>query len=199
MKKLLFSVLLFTLISFFANAQSDVNKMLKDISGKVDEIIIKSDGKVYTFNGDEAEKLFSSMKQDKKMKHFEFFTDDGKIIKGDSLNKRIVIKKLNDDDTDTNEDIRVYINDEDSDSTAEDIKQIEKKIIVTNDDGKKIVKVTTNENGKEDVEVYEGKAAEEYLDKMKDEKEIEVQVDVNKDSKGKKIKKIIIEKEEKIK
>ncbi len=199
MKKLLFPVLLFTLIPFFANAQSDVNKMLKDISGKVDEIIIKSDGKVYTFTGDEAEKLFSSMKQDKKMKQFEFFTDDGKIIKGDSLNKKIVIKELKDDDADTDEDIMVYINDEDSDSTVEDIKQIEKKVIVTNDDGKKLVKVTTNENGKENIEVYEGKAADEYLDKMKDEKEIDVKVDVDKDSKGKKIKKIIIEKEEKFK
>lgn len=199
MKKLLFPVLLFTLIPLFANAQSDVNKMLRDISGKVNEIIIKSDGKVYTFNGDEVQKLFSAMKQDKKMKHFEFFTDDGKIIKGDSLNKKIVIKKLNDDDIDTDEDIRVYINDEDSDSTTEDVKQIEKKIIITNDDGKKIVKVTTNENGKENIEIYEGKAADEYLDKMKDEKEIDVKVDVDKDSNGKKIKKIIIEKEEKTK
>lgn len=199
MKRVLFPVLLFILIPFIANAQSDVNKMLKDISGKVDEIIIKSDGKVYTFNGDEAEKLFSAMKQDKKMKHFEFFTDGGKIIKGDSLNKKIVIKKLKDDDNDTDEDIMVYINDEDTDSIGEDVKQIEKKIIVSSDDGKKVVKVTTNENGKENIEVYEGKAAEEYLDKMKDEKEIDAKVDVDKDSKGKKIKKIIIEKEEKTK
>lgn len=199
MKRVLFPVLLFILIPFIANAQSDVNKMLKDISGKVDEIIIKSDGKVYTFNGDEAEKLFSAMKQDKKMRHFEFFTDGGKIIKGDSLNKKIVIKKLKDDDNDTDEDIMVYINDEDTDSIGEDVKQIEKKIIVSSDDGKKVVKVTTNENGKENIEVYEGKAAEEYLDKMKDEKEIDAKVDVDKDSKGKKNKKIIIEKEEKTK
>ena len=77
-----------------------------------------------------------------------------------------------------------------------DVNKLEKNIIVSENDGKKVVKVTINEDGKENVEVYEGKAAEEYLEKMKSEKEFDVKVDVDKDSKHKKIKKIIIEKTE---
>ena len=193
MKKALFPVLLFILISFFANAQSDLNKKIKDIKGKVDEIIIKSDGKEYTFTGDEAEKLFASIKQDKKMKHFEFFTDDGKVINGDSLTKKIIFKGEDDADND----VVVFINkDDDCDSMGADMKNIEKKVTVTDDGGKKIVTITTNENGKENIEVYEGKAAEEYLTKMKSDKCSDEKAGDDKDSNCKKMKKIIIEKEE---
>jgi hypothetical protein len=66
--------------------------------------------------------------------------------------------------------------------------------MVSDDGGKKVVKVTTNEDGKENIEIYEGKAADEYLEKMKSENEIEVNVDI-KEEDGKKVKKIIIEKE----
>ena len=89
MKKMILPVFVLLVIPFLTNAQSVVHKMLKDIKGTVDEIIIKSDGKEYTFSGDEAEKLFSAMKEDKKKKHFQFFTDDGKVITRDSLKKRL--------------------------------------------------------------------------------------------------------------
>jgi hypothetical protein len=195
MKKMLLPILLSALIPFFTNAQTNVSKLLKDIKCKVDEIVIKSEGKEYKFVGDEAEKLFATMKQDKKMKHFEFFTDDGKMITRDSLNKKISIEYLNDEDSDS--DVLVFINEnDDSDTLSNNIEKVEKRVIVTNDDGKKVVTVTTKENGKENIEVFDGKAAEEYLEKMKSEKEFDFKVDVDKDSKHKKIKKIIIEKKE---
>ena len=74
--------------------------------------------------------------------------------------------------------------------------EIQKRINVEIKDDEKIVTVTTLKDGKENIEVYEGKAAEEYLDKMKSDEKINVNIDVDKDLKGKKIKKIIIEKEE---
>lgn len=187
-RTLLFVIFLLSPIISFA--QSDVKKMLKDINGKVDEIVIKSEGKEYTFSGDEAAELFSAMKKDKEVKSFSFTTKDGKVFKEDSLTKTIIIKNLDDDSED---EVMVYV-DEDFDSDDTDIKRIEKKVMVSDDGGKKVVKVTTNEDGKENIEIYEGKAADEYLDKMKSENEIEVNVDI-KEEDGKKVKKIIIEKE----
>ena len=195
MKKMILLFFILLGFPFLTNAQLDVQKMLKDIKGTIDEIIIKSDGKEYTFSGDEAAKLFSEMKKDNKMKRFKFFTDDGKVITGDSLNKKIVINDLGKDLDDDKNNILVFI-DDDGEMHEGDVNKVEKKIIVSENDGKKVVKVTENEDGKENVEVYEGKAAEEYLEKMKSEKEFDVKVDVDKDSKHKKIKKIIIEKTE---
>ena len=71
-----------------------------------------------------------------------------------------------------------------------------KKIIVSDEGREKVVKVIIKEDGKENIEVYEGKAAEEYLEKLESEKEIEVNVDI-KGKDCKKIKNIIIEKGEK--
>jgi hypothetical protein len=170
-------------------AQSDVNKMLKDINGKVDEIVIKSEGKEFIFSGDEAEKLFTSMKENKKVKQFSFITEDGKEFSSDSMHKKIIIKNLDDD---TEDEVLVFV-DEDFDSDDADIKTIEKKVIVSDEGGKKVVKVTTTEDGKENIEIYEGKAADEYLEKMKSENDIEVNVDVKEEEKT--VKKIIIEKE----
>ena len=187
-RTILFAILLLSPILTFA--QSDVKKMLKDINGKVDEIVIKSEGKVFTFSGDEAEELFSALKKDKQVNSFSFKTKDGKIFTDDSLTKKMIIKDL---DVDSENEVLVFV-DEDFDSDDADIKKIEKKVMVSDDGGKKIVKVTTNEGGKENIDIYEGKAADEYLEKMKSEKEIEVNVDVKKED-GKKVKKIVIEKE----
>ncbi len=188
LRTILFAIFLLSPIITFA--QSDVKKMLKDINGKVDEIVIKSEGKEFTFSGDEAAELFSAMKKDKQVKSFSFTKKDGKVFTDDSLTKKVIIKNLDDESED---EVLVFV-DEDFDSDDADIKRIEKKVMVSDDGGKKIVKVTTNEDGKENIEVYEGKAADEYLEKMKSDNEIEVNVDV-KEEDGKKVKKIIIEKE----
>ena len=187
-RTILFVILLLSPILTFA--QSDVKKMLKDINGKVDEIVIKSEGKEFTFSGDEAAELFSAMKKEKEVKSFSFTTKDGKVFTDDSLTKKIIIKDL---DNDSEDEVLVFV-DEDFDSDDADIKRIEKKVMVSDDGGKKIVKVTTNEDGKENIEIYEGTAADEYLEKMKSENEIEVNVDV-KEEDGQKVKTIIIEKE----
>ena len=187
-RTLLFAVLLLSPIISFA--QSDVKKMLKDINGKVDEIVIKSEGKEFTFSGDEAAELFSAMKKEKEVKSFSFTTKDGKVFTDDSLTKKIIIKNLDEDNED---EVLVFV-DEDFDSDDADIKTIEKKVVVSDDSGKKIVKVTTNKDGKDNIEIYEGKAADEYLEKMKSDNEIEVNVDVLEED-GKKVKQIIIQKE----
>ena len=191
-KTTLFLILsLFPMIAF---TQSDVNKMLKDINGKVDEIIIKSDGKEYRFSDDEAQTLFSAMKDNKEVKSFTFITKDGKVFECDSSGKKIIIKELGDNSEDSNKQVIVFIDEDDFDSDDTEIKTMEKKVIVSGEGDNKVVNVTINEDGKESIEVYEGKAADEYLEKMKSEKEIQVNVDV-KEEDGKKVKKIVIEKE----
>jgi len=190
MKNLILPLLIFLIIPFIVSAQSDTQKILEDIKGKVDEITIKSEGNEYTFSGDEAAKLFSTMKENKKVKSFSFITRDGKEFSDDSLSKKIIIKKS---DGDMDDDILVFI-DEDFDSEDADIHKIEKKIIVSGEKDKKVVKVTTTSNGEEKTEIYEGKTADEYLEKMNSENEIEVNVEI-KEEDGKKTKKIIIEKE----
>jgi hypothetical protein len=126
------------------------------------------------------------------MKHFEFITKDGKEFKGDSLHKKIIVKKLG-DDLDDDKDILVFVDENDIDDS--DIKMIEKKVIVSNEGDKKVVKVTINENGKENIEVYEGKSADEYLEKMKSENDCNIKVESESNCCDKKHKKIIIEKE----
>ena len=175
------------------NAQSEVDKMLKDIKGNVDEIVIKSEGKTYTYSGDEAQKIFSAIKKSKEVKSFTFTSEDGEVFSGDSNTKKIIIKKRGDDSDNDDSNVMVWI-DGDSDSDEDDVQKIEKKVIVSTENDKKVVTVTTVENGEETTEIYEGKAADEYLDKMKSDDEIKVNVDVKVDD-GKKVKKIIIEKE----
>jgi hypothetical protein len=113
---ILFAMLFLSPILVFA--QSDVKNMLKDINGKVDEIVIKSEGKEFTFSGDEAEELFSALKKGKEVKSFSFTTKDGKVFTDDSLKKKIIIKNLDDD---TEDEVLVFV-DEDFDSDDADIK-----------------------------------------------------------------------------
>ena len=192
MKMTFIPLLPIVVLPFVAYAQLDANKLLKDINGKVDEIIIKSEGKEYTFSGDEAEKLFSSMKEDKMMKHFSFVTKDGKDFHGDSLHKKMIIKKLDDNSDSDEKDILVFI--DENDSTDAGMKMINKKVIISKDDRKRVVTVTINEDGKENIEVYEGKAADEYLEKMKSDEHCKIKID-DSNCCNEKHKKIIIEKE----
>jgi len=69
---------------------------------------------------------------------------------------------------------------------------IQKKVKVEVEDGNKTVTVTTKENGEEKTEVYTGKEADEYIEKMKAEnKDFDISVESKSDNK--KVKKIIIE------
>jgi len=113
----------------------------------------------------------------------------------DSVKKIIIL-----DATSTDDDIEVEDGDENvliikTDKDLDDIDDgITKKINVVVEDGNKKVTVTTKENGEEKTEVFEGDEADEYIKKMKSENgEINISIDDEKD--GKKVKKIIIETE----
>lgn len=180
----------FITLLFIANlsAQENLNEKLKKIEGSVDKITITADGKEYLFEGDEAAKLFEKMKSSKSQSFVWNSSDDEstkkKVIILDADGENEVIEIESEDDN-------VYIikKDKDLDNVSDGIT---KKVKVEIKDGNKKVTVTTKENGEEKTEVYEGKEAEEYIEKMKAEnKDFNISIDENKD--GKKVKKIIIE------
>lgn len=195
MKKLLIPAAFFILIPFFLHAQTDTDKLLKDIKGKVDEIIIKSDGKEYNFKGDDAESLFQAMKQDDIFKQFKFFENDDHFFSSDSLIEkffnRFKEKNKNDNFLD------ISIRNEYPDSLADNDLIIEKRIVANDDSGKKSVKVITKENGQENIQIYEGKAADQYLENTGNENLTDIDSSNSKDSNNKKIEKIIIEEKQK--
>jgi len=171
------------------NAQEKLNEKIKKIDGTVDKVTIRSDGKEYIFEGTEAEQLFKKMKSNNSQSFVWNSSDD-------STKKKVIIL-----DADRDEDmIEVESGAENVvivkiDGDFDDIEEgIQKKVKVEVEDGNKTVTVTTKENGEEKTEVYEGKEADEYIEKMKSENgEINISVDEKTD--GKKVKKIIIETE----
>lgn len=194
MKKLLIPAAFFILIPFYLHAQTDTDKLLKDIKGKVDEIIIKSEGKEYNFKGNDAESLFQAMKQDDIFKQFKFFENDDHFFSSDSLMEkffnRFKEKNKNDNFLD------ISIRNDNPDSLDNDL-IIEKRIVANNDSGKKSVKVITKENGQEKIQIYEGKAADQYLEKTGNENFRDIDSSNNKDLNDRKIEKIIIEEKQK--
>jgi len=184
------SLLGFITLLFIANlnAQENLNEKLKKIEGSVDKITITADGKEYTFEGDEAEQLFKSM-NDKSSSSFVWNSSDDKsgkkkiiILDADGENDEIEIESEDDN-------VVIVKTDGDFDDVSDGI---QKKVKVEVEDGNKTVTVTTKENGEEKTEVYSGKEADEYIEKMKAENK---DFDISIDSKpyGKKVKKIIIE------
>ena len=176
------------LINANLNAQEKLNDKINKIDGEVQKITITADGKEYLFEGDEAAKLFEKMKSSKSQSFVWNSSDDEstkkKVIILDADGENEVIEIESEDDN-------VYIikKDKDLDNVSDGIT---KKVKVEIEDGNKKVTVTTKENGEEKTEVYEGKEAEEYIEKMKAEnKDFNISIEENKD--GKKVKKIIIE------
>ena len=184
------SLLGFITLLFIANlnAQENLNEKLKKIEGSVDKITITADGKEYTFEGDEAELLFKSMKG-KSSNSFVWNSSDDKsgkkkiiILDADGENDEIEIESEDDN-------VVIVKTDGDFDDVSDGI---QKKVKVEVEDGNKTVTVTTKENGEEKTEVYSGKEADEYIEKMKAEnKDFDISIDSKSD--GKKVKKIIIE------
>ena len=171
-----------------AFAQNDLNDQLKKIDGKVDKVTITADGKVYTFEGSDAEALFKKMKNSRS--HSFVWNSD------DSNSKKVIIL-----DADADEDA-IEVEGEDDNvfiiKSGKDLSDIDegmsKKIKVEVENGEKTVTVTTKENGEETTKVYTGDEAEEYLDKMKSEND-DFDIQIKSDKDGKKVKKIIIETE----
>ena len=173
-------------------AQSDLEDQINKIDGRVDEIIISSDGNEYIFEGDDAEKLFKKMKSSKSQ---SFVWNSS----GDSSKEKVIILDVDGEEDiieveSGDDDIFIIKTDKDFDSVSNGI---QKKVIVEVEDGYKKVTVTTKENGEKTIEVYEGDEAEEYIEKMKAENmDLNISIDENKD--GKKVKKIIIETEKEV-
>jgi hypothetical protein len=182
---------LFFLLTIFKYgfAQNDPEDQIKKIVGTVEKITITSDGKEYTFEGAEAEKLFKKMKSSKSQSFVWNSSDDS------SKKKVVILDAEGDEDlieVESGADNVVIVK---TNGDFDDVVDgIQKKVKVEVEDGNKKVTVTTKENGEEKTEVYEGEEADEYIEKMKSENgEINISVDEKTD--GKKVKKIIIETE----
>lgn len=198
MRKLYPKILLgcLSLIFFLTNtnAQENLKEKLNKIEGSVDKITITADGKEYMFEGDEAEKLFKNLKRNSNHS-FVWNTSEEKSGK-----KKVIIL---DADADSDEieieggddNIVIIKTDSDFDEVSDGI---QKKVKVEVEDGNKTVTVTTKENGEEKTEVYSGKEADEYIEKMKAEnKDFDISIESKTD--GKKVKKIIIETDKDVK
>jgi len=187
---------IFFLLGIFSYAQEELKDKIKNIEGDVDKVTISAGGEEYTFEGDEAKKLYKKMKSSFSKSHSfmwhsddsEFEHGDGKLIFIDEDGSKKVIEITEDGD----EDIEIFIS---KDIDMNDHHGIEKKINVEIEDGNKKVTITTKENGEEKTEVYEGEEADEYLEKMKSEHGNEMLIEIDEDGKHKKMKKIIIKKE----
>ena len=183
----LFTVLLITPTNL---AQEKLKDKIDKIEGSVEKIVITADGKDFTFLGDEAKNLFDKIKKGSSH-NFVWTTSDSAdrkenvyIIKTDGDDKEIEIES-------EGENKIIIKTDKNFDN---DIEGIKKKVKVEVENGNKKVTVTTKENGEEKTEVYEGKEADEYIEKMKSENK-DLNISIDKDNDGKKVKKIIIETE----
>ena len=169
--KILFTVIILLFVSSTGFSQESLKEKLKKIKGDVNKITITSGGEEFTFQGEEAEKLFDRLKSKTGIGHSFFVKSmDGKdseefVIK---LEKDSGIYEFKDG---TDDDI-VWFYDDDDDLTwltTDDMDGKTKKIKIEMEDGKKKVTVTTKENSEVKTKVYEGKEADEYLEKIKDE------------------------------
>jgi len=180
------------MLSSFGFAQEDLKDKLSEIEGHVDKITINAGGKEFTFEGEDAEKLFSKMQSSTKSSNTFIVKIDEE---GGGGTKKIIIKsgggseEIYEFQTDGG-DHAVWFSDD------ENFEGLDKNIKVEIEDGNKKVTVTTKENGEEKTEIYEGEEAEEYLEEMKSEHGHEMLIEIDEDGNHKKMKKIIIEKTE---
>jgi hypothetical protein len=191
MKQMHYLVISLSCLLYFSPLSSgqDVDKKLEEIDAPIDKITITSNGKDYTFEGEDAQNLFRELKSTSNTsKSFVMKYDDD-----DADTKKIIIISSDGDEevidiTGDIDDEFIWLGDDDG-----DLDELEKRVKVEIEDGKKKVTVTKNENGEEKTEVYEGEEAAAYLEKMKSDSDnfFEFKLD---DESGEKTKKIIIEK-----
>lgn len=190
--KIILPAIVIFMLSSSGFAQENLKDKLSKIEGHVDKITISAGGEEFTFEGEEAEKLFTKMQSHKKNSNTYLVNIDEE---GGEGTKKIIIKSDGDLEEvykfNTHEgDHHVWFSDEGN------LQSLDKNIKVEIEDGKKKVTITTKENGEEKTEIYEGEEAEEYLDKMKSEHGHEMLIEIDEDGEHKKMKKIIIEKKE---
>ncbi len=157
-------ILVLFLTTAFISAQKNnsLNDKINNIKGSVNKIVISTDSEEIIFEGDDAKKLFTKMKNNK-LKKLRWISGD-KDIDRDNV---FILKHDSDEDFDLD--------------IIEDGMTVEVNVEVEDENGEKKVTVTTNENGEEKVETYEGKEADEYLDEMEDEHEMILEIDVDSD------------------
>lgn len=170
---LLAGILFFSILSI----PQDFKSKLKNLKGEAQKITIKTSKGEFTFEGEDAKSLMKKIKMNKIDKNVKVFMNN----QGDSTKK---LKEFSIEDNDSDEFEITYFDDKDSKSIKKEIK------IEESDSGKKI-EVKTNEGGAESVKIYEGKEADEYLQKMKKDEKFKMDW---KDKSNKK-KMIIIEKD----
>jgi len=190
--KIILPAIVIFILSSSGFAQEDLKDKLSKIEGHVDKITINAGGEEFTFEGEDAEKLFSKMQSGTKSSNTFIVKIDEE---GGEGTKKIIIKSGGDDEEiyefKTHEgDHAIWFSDDDL------LHNSNKKINIEIEDDNKKVTVTTKENGEEKTEIYEGEEAEEYLNKMKSEHGHEMLIEIDEDGNHKKMKKIIIEKTE---
>jgi len=197
-KQLFFVASLSLLITFGAIAQvKGLQEKLKKVEGKTESVIIKTDKGSTTFSGDEAEALLKMLKAKTHGKKIIIVDgeDDVSCCGDDGENfdeSNLPIKKMRlMHHGAPDENIEIELSDIMDSSAAN---KVRKKVVVDNRDGDKTVTITTTENGAEKVEMLEGADAEKFL---KEHKEKEEKIDLPASGQKKKIKKIIIEDENK--
>jgi hypothetical protein len=167
----------------------DVNEKIKNIDGEVNKITITTEEGEYTFDGEDAAKLFKKMKSSANSFVWHSAEKEGKrkIVFLDSDDEEHHVEIFSGDD----EDVIIISEDEN-----ECMNEMHKKVKVEIEDGNKKVTVTTNENGVEKTEVYEGDDADKYIKEMKKKhgSDMDIYNEKNTDDGKVKKKKIIIEK-----
>ena len=176
-------LIMFLTSVLIAQDSKSIIEKLEKIKGDASKIVITTDKENIVFEGDEAKTLLKKLKSKKVNKRIEWISEDGHDIDGEDVmifksdgGKKHIIKhkghgnkmmKFMDYDMDIIDGKKIIkVNVEDDPSA---------------DGGKKKVTVTTKEDGEEKVETYEGKEADEYLEKMKAEHEIIIDFDIDSD------------------
>ncbi len=147
-------------MAIFAQEKDEAKSKLDNVKGKIEKLTIKADGKDVVFEGKDAEKLVSMLKNGPR-KEFTFQSKDGKKMKMGGGN--VVMFRSDDNDAD----------EKDSENN--------KKVKVEVNDGNKKITVTTMKDGKEETKVYEGEAAEKFLKEENGMKHFNIKVDGNED------------------
>lgn len=145
-----FAIVIMLLLSVLVlNAQekkeNSLDSKLKEVKGKVQKIVITSDGKQTVFEGDEAQKLFQKFSESAGERKLVWINENGDSMKTSSTKKKFHI-----------------IEDNDGDASS-----VNKNVRVEKVDGDMIVTVETEKGGESEVKVYKGEEAEKFLQEEK--------------------------------
>ncbi len=178
-------LVLFFSTLIFSQATKSIKEKLDKINDNVAKIVITTDEGDVVFEGDEANTLLKRMKSNKIEKTITWISDDGENVSIDDGN--VFVFK-----TDDNKHITkcfgsgkknmIFISSDDSDIDGEKIIKIDIEIDSTDEGESKKVTVITKDDKEEKVEVYEGKEADEYLEKHGHKDDLAIVLELDSDS-----------------